>query len=86
MRRDRLQRSIALRGCSLTADTNVLSRSVVQANLRRARIADKLLKDATLIAIPLSCLCEFVWVLRRLYRVESAGIVAAIRVYLPQPK
>ncbi len=63
----------------ITVDTNVLIRSVVQDDIRQARLANKLLKEATLIAIPLPCLCEFVWVLRKLYRVQSADIAAAIR-------
>jgi predicted nucleic-acid-binding protein len=40
------------------------------------------LKKAELIAIPLIVLCEFVWVLRRVYDFSRADIAAAIRKLL----
>ena len=63
----------------ITADTNVLIRAVVQDDPKQARVAAKALSQATLIAIPLPCLCEFVWVLRKVYRLGNADIGAAIR-------
>lgn len=62
----------------ITADTNVLVRGVVRDDEKQARAVEKALDEATLIAISLPCLCEFVWVLRRLYRFEKADIAAAI--------
>jgi predicted nucleic-acid-binding protein len=63
----------------ITVDTNVLVRAVVRDDPKQARIADKALKEATLIAVSLPCLCEFVWVLRKLYRFDDASIATAIR-------
>jgi len=66
----------------ITVDTNVLVRAVVRDDLKQARAADKALKNASLIAVPLPCLCEFVWVLRRVYGFSDETIAAAIRVLL----
>jgi len=62
----------------ITADTNVLVRGVVRDDESQARIVDKLLNKATLIAVSPTCLCEFVWVLSKVYRFDSANIAAAI--------
>ena len=62
----------------VTVDTNILVRAVVRDDLAQADLAAKLLKDADLIAVPLACLCEFVWVLRRLYRLDVGDIAAAV--------
>ncbi|MDR0458386.1 MAG: type II toxin-antitoxin system VapC family toxin [Burkholderiaceae bacterium] len=66
----------------VTVDTNVLVRAVVRDHPKQARAADKALKGAALIAVSLPCLCEFVWVLRRVYGLDDAAIAAAIRVLL----
>lgn len=66
----------------ITADTNVLVRAVVRDNLEQARAADKVLKGASVIALSLPCLCEFVWVLRRVYGLTAADIASAIRALL----
>lgn len=66
----------------ITVDTNVLVRSVVHDDPRQGRAADKALKQATLIAVSLPCLCEFVWVLRRVYGLHDTAIAAAIRALL----
>ena len=65
---------------NVTVDTNVLVRVVVGDDVEQARAAERLLHQATLIAVPLPCLCELVWVLRRLYNIEPALIGEAIRV------
>ena len=62
----------------ITADTNVLVRGVVRDDESQARTVDKTLDEATLIAVSLPCLCEFVWVLRRVYSFDKADIAAAI--------
>jgi predicted nucleic-acid-binding protein len=51
----------------ITVDTNILVRAVVNDDKKQARAAAVLLKNAEIIAISLPCLCEFVWVLRRVY-------------------
>ena len=62
----------------ITVDTNILIRAVVGDDKKQAQAAAKLLKDAELIAVSLPCLCEFVWVLRRLYKLGQDDVAAAI--------
>jgi predicted nucleic-acid-binding protein len=62
----------------IAVDTNVLVRGVVRDDVSQARTVDKTLNKATLIAVSLPCLCEFVWVLRRVYSFDKADIAAAI--------
>ncbi len=63
----------------VAVDTNVLVRAVVQDDVGQARAAAKVLKAARLIAVTLPCLCEFVWVLRKVYGFEVGDVAAAIR-------
>lgn len=62
----------------ITVDTNILVRAVVRDDEKQARVAAKLLKEAELIAVSLPCLCEFVWVLSRVYGFRQQDISAAI--------
>lgn len=66
----------------ITVDTNVLVRSCVRDDPAQASIAAKILTDAALIAIALPCLCEFVWVLRRVYSIEIGDVISAIRALM----
>ncbi|EQD74062.1 hypothetical protein B1B_02890 [mine drainage metagenome] len=66
----------------VAVDTNVLVRAVVRDHAKQANIAARLLLDADLIAVALPCLCEFVWVLRRVYGFTPADVAAAIRALL----
>ena len=66
----------------VTVDTTVLVRAVVCDDPAQASLAAKVLTDASLIAVSLPCLCEFVWVLLRVYRFQPADAVAAIRALL----
>lgn len=70
----------------VTVDTNVLVRAVMRDDAAQARVAIKLLTDASSIAIALPCLCEFVWVLRRVYDLKPTDAVAAIRALLETDK
>ena len=63
----------------VAVDTNVLVRAVVRDDVAQARVAVKVLKAAQLIAVTLPCLCEFVWVLRKVYGFEVGDVAAAIR-------
>jgi len=63
----------------VTADTNVLLRAAVQDDPDQARQAAKLLQQAELVAVPVPVFCEFVWVLRRGYKVSTPEISAAVR-------
>ncbi len=66
----------------VVVDTNVLVRAVVRDDARQGRAAAKILTQATMVAVALPCLCEFVWVLRKVYGFESKDIAAAIRALL----
>jgi predicted nucleic-acid-binding protein len=66
----------------LAVDTNVLVRAVVRDDSAQANVAIQVLTDAELIAIALPCLCEFVWVLRRVYDFQPADAASAIRALL----
>jgi predicted nucleic-acid-binding protein len=63
----------------ITVDTNVLVRAIVQDDAKQARIAARSLKNAEEVAVPLAVLCEFVWVLRRVYGFSKTDIAAVIR-------
>jgi predicted nucleic-acid-binding protein len=66
----------------ITVDTNILIRAVVRDDVKQATAAARLLKEAEIIAIPLPCLCEFVWVLRRVYGLGHKDIHAALQALL----
>jgi predicted nucleic-acid-binding protein len=66
----------------ITPDTNILIRAVVRDDVKQARAATQLLKEAELIAISLPSLCEFVWVLRRVYNFGLQDISSAIEALL----
>jgi predicted nucleic-acid-binding protein len=66
----------------ITVDTNVLVRAVVRDDEKQAQAAAAMLRDAELIAVSLPCLCEFVWVLRRVYNFGQDDICAAIEALL----
>lgn len=66
----------------VAVDTNVLIRAVVRDDPAQASIAAKVLIDAELIAVALPCLCEFVWVLLRVYDFQAADAASAIRALL----
>ena len=63
----------------VAVDTNVLVRAAVGDDPAQARVAAKVLTDAELIAVALPCLCEFVWVLRRVYNFQPSDAATAIR-------
>ena len=66
----------------VAVDTNVLVRAVVRDDPTQASVAAKVLTDAELIAVALPCLCEFVWVLRRIYDFQPSDAATAIRALL----
>lgn len=69
----------------ITPDSNVLIRAAVASDdpasddARQAREAIAVLRRAELLAVTVPALCEFVWVLRRVYRLAPRDIVRAIR-------
>jgi predicted nucleic-acid-binding protein len=66
----------------ITPDTNILVRAVVQDDVKQAQAAVKLLKEAEVIALSPTSLCEFVWVLSRVYGFAQQDITAAIEALL----
>lgn len=63
-------------------DTNILVRSVVRDDPGQAALADDILRQATLLAVAPASLCEFAWVLRRVYKFPLKDIARAIRALL----
>jgi predicted nucleic-acid-binding protein len=66
----------------IAVDTNVLVRAVVRDDLAQAEVADEVLKGASLIAVAIPCLCEFVWVLRQVYGFSAGDIGSAVKALL----
>ncbi len=66
------------RKVNVTCDTNVLVRAVVLDDPDQTKTAQALLAEATLLAIPVTVLAEFAWVLKRTYRQTDAAVVDAI--------
>jgi predicted nucleic-acid-binding protein len=66
----------------VVVDTNVLVRAAVRDHAAQARVAAKILTDAEVVAVALPCLCEFVWVLRKVYGLHTEDIAAAIRALI----
>jgi predicted nucleic-acid-binding protein len=66
----------------VSVDTNVLVRAAVGDDEHQARVAARLLKSAEVIAVSLPCLCEFVWVLARVYNLGHKDISAAVTALL----
>ena len=66
----------------IAVDTNVLVRAVMRDNAKQAAVAAKVLRDADLIAVALPCLCELVWVLRKVYKLEASDAASAVRALM----
>ncbi len=66
----------------IAVDTNVLVRAVVRDDKMQAEVAAGVLRNASLVAVAVSSLCEFVWVLRSVYRFQASDIAKAIRALL----
>jgi len=62
----------------VTADTNVLVRALLEDHPEQSKAAQAALRRAEIVALPLSALCELVWVLRS-YKIGSADISATIQ-------
>jgi predicted nucleic-acid-binding protein len=69
----------------ITADTNVLLRVLLQDDPEQVLSAEQALGSASLVAFPLPCLCEVVWVLDRSYGIGRAEIAEALEVLLSAP-
>ncbi|EJF82519.1 type II toxin-antitoxin system VapC family toxin [Candidatus Bartonella washoeensis] len=63
----------------ISVDTNVLARAVLQDDKKQGRVASKMLREASLIAISLPCLCELVWILRRGAKLSKEDVAGMLR-------
>lgn len=63
----------------ISVDTNVLVRAVLQDDTKQAEKASALLREATLIAVSVPCLCELVWILRRGAKLTKEDVALTIR-------
>lgn len=66
----------------ITTDTNILVRAATQEDPIQGSLAQQLMKDAAVVAVPLPALCEFCRVLKSLYKLEPARIAASLRALL----
>jgi predicted nucleic-acid-binding protein len=66
----------------VTVDTNVLIRAVVGDDAKQSKAAAKILVEAQLISITLPSLCEFVWVLLKVYGFKPVDAATAILALL----
>lgn len=64
----------------ITADTNILVRAATHDDPVQGRLAEKLMKDAQVVAVSVPALCEFCWVLRGVYKFTPVKIAASIRL------
>jgi predicted nucleic-acid-binding protein len=66
----------------VAVDTNVLVRAAVRDDQEQTRAAMRIMARAEMVAIAVSCLCEFAWVLRSVYGYRAPSIARAIRLLL----
>jgi predicted nucleic-acid-binding protein len=64
---------------NISVDTNVLIRAVLQDDPVQGPAAARIMSEASLIAISLPCLCEFVWVLSRGAKLSVSEVAQSIR-------
>jgi len=69
----------------ITIDTNVLLRVILRDHPAQARAAERALSTASLVAFPLPCLCELVWVLDRSYGFGRAEIARVVETLCAAP-
>jgi predicted nucleic-acid-binding protein len=66
----------------VAVDTNVLVRAAVRDDQKQTEAATRIMARAEMVAIAVSCLCEFAWVLRSVYGYRAPSIAKAIRLLL----
>lgn len=64
---------------NVIADTNILVRALMEDEPNQSSLAQELLLNADLVAIPAVVLCELCWVLTRSYKIARADIMATIQ-------
>jgi predicted nucleic-acid-binding protein len=70
----------------VAVDTNVLVRAAVRDDKEQTEAAMRIMARAEMVAIAVSCLCEFAWVLRSVYGYRASSIARAIRLLLAAEK
>ena len=63
----------------VTADTNVLTLAALLDDPTQGAASAKLLREATLIAVSLPCLCELVWLMRHGAKLSKEEVATTIR-------
>jgi predicted nucleic-acid-binding protein len=66
----------------IAVDTNVLLRDALHDDPLQTPIASRTLQSAERVVVPTPALCEFVWVMRRLYKRSAAEIALSIRLLM----
>ena len=66
----------------IIADTNLLVRAAIQDDPAQTHIAKRLLKEADQVIVSHHALCEFVWVLGRIYKLPKTEILMAMHKLL----
>lgn len=66
----------------VAVDTNVLVRAAVRDDRAQAEAAMRIMARAEIVAIGMSCLCEFAWVLRSVYGYRPPDVAKAMSVLL----
>jgi len=66
----------------ITIDTNVLVRYTMADDPGQAQMARRVMSEAETVCVPVTALCEYVWVLRRGYRLTSTQIKQALQTIL----
>ena len=62
----------------IVADTNVLLRAALEDDPGQSPQAKRLLEESELVIVSRHALCEFVWVLRRIYKLPQTEIALAM--------
>jgi predicted nucleic-acid-binding protein len=70
----------------ITADTNLLLRATLRDDAHQTQVAAQALREAELIAVSTSALCEFAWVLNRGFKKPAVQIAQAIERLMLTPK
>lgn len=73
------------RALKITVDTNVLIRLFALDDPGQLSLAERLLREAEVIVVPLPVWCEFVWVLGRLRRIRPERLADGIETLLAAP-
>jgi predicted nucleic-acid-binding protein len=63
----------------IIADTNILVRAITGDDERQSLLAQKVLAEADIVALPSPALCELCWVLSRGYKIPADEIAQTLR-------